>query len=602
MAQGDKLSSRQQIKAVMGVAKLSFRVAPVAVIFKLVGAIIDAVLPIVTTYYAALTTTALVSAYAGNEQAGKQAISYVIITASLGLVMTAWRSIDSYMQAKMRYLVEARVSDQMYSHFLALDFWRYDDKDTADLYDRALKFSNFFAWIFDRIASILSQLIGMTTAIIALAFFQPILALCVFLALAPGVYLQFRLSRRQVAHWNENVEVRRAQNMLEWHLGQPRWISELRLYGMVDFMLRHRRKLRDIDEKGRIEFERKFMPNRLAADALEAIVEVGALVWIVLQIIAKNQPVGQFVFVQQIVSRAMGSASSFASTLGNIDEDIANLFDYEQFMNLPSGITGNHVLIEPPKTIEFKNVSFTYPGSKKQEALDNISLTINANEHIAIVGENGAGKSTLIKLLTGLYKPTSGSVLVDGRELSSIDIASWHRQLGVLQQEFIHYNFANARDNVRFGSVEEKQDDIRLQNAIKEAEAEKFISKLPKGFDTYVNNWMQDSDGNKGVELSGGQWQRLALARDFYRNAPIIILDEPTSAIDALAESRIFNRLFADSKRTVVTISHRMSTVEKADIIYMLEDGKLIESGTHTQLIKKNGRYLRMFSSQIKEG
>ena len=598
MAETKKLTGKQQFKAVLGVARLSFNVAPSAVIFKLSGAIVDAVLPIITTYYASLTTTALVSAYAGDKQAGDHAIRYVLITAGLGLVLTTWKSLDNYVQTKMRYLVEARVSDQMYSHFLALDFWRYDDKDTADLYDRALKFSNFFAYIFDRIASVLSQLIGMVTAIVALAFFQPLLALCVFIALAPGVILQFRLSRKQIAHWNENVEVRRAKNMLEWHLGQPRWISELRLYGMVNFMLRHRRSLRDADEKGRIEFERQFIPSRLIADALEAVVQVGALVWIVLQIIAKKQSVGQFVYVQQIVSRAMGSASSFASTLGSIDEDIANLFDYEQFMKLQSGVTGSNVLSGPPQLIEFKNVSFSYPNAK-QKALNNVSFNIKAHEHIAIVGENGAGKSTLIKLLTGLYKPTSGTILVDGMDLNDIDIASWHRLLGVLQQEFIQYSFANTRDNVRFGAVEEVFDEARLQQSLKEAEAEKFTSKLPKGLDTYVNTWMEDSEGNKGVNLSGGQWQRLALARDFYRNSPIVILDEPTSAIDALAESRIFDRLFADSKRTVVTISHRMSTVEKAGTIYMLEDGKLVEAGTHSDLVKTKGRYYRMFKSQI---
>ncbi len=598
MADKQKLTTPQQAKAILGVARLSFTVAPVAVIFKLGGAVIDAVLPIVTTYFAALTTSALVSAYGGDHEAGQRAIEYVLITAGLGLVMTIWRSIDNYMQSKMRYLVEAKVSDRMYAHFLALDFWRYDDKDTADLYDRALKFSNFFAWIFDRIASVLSQLIGMVTAIIALALFQPLLALVVFIALLPGVFLQFRLSRRQIAHWNEHIEVRRAQNMLEWHLGQPRYIAELRLYGMVDFLLGHRRNLRDTDEKGRIAFERQFMPSRIAADVLEAVVEVGSLIWIVLQIVARNHPVGQFVYVQQIVSRATGSASSFATTLGNIDEDIANLFDYELFMQLPKGNQAGKKLTMPPQEITFQDVSFKYPGTAKK-VLDNISFTIHAHEHIAIVGENGAGKSTLIKLLSGLYQPTSGTILVDGVNLSDIDIASWHRQLGVLQQDFIHYNFANARDNVRFGAVDEPFDKNRLDASLKDAEAQVVIDALPKGLDNYVNNWMEDDQGNKGVDLSGGQWQRLALARDFYRRAPIVILDEPTSAIDALAESRIFNRLFADRARTVLAISHRMSTVKKAHVIYMLERGKIIETGTHTELVGKKGRYYRMFESQI---
>lgn len=593
-----KLSTREQIKAITGVAALSFKIAPGAVLFKIGGALFDAILPLLTTYYAALTTTALVEAYTGNHDASKRVITYIIITALLGLAMTVWRSLDNYVQAKMRYLVEARVSDQMYAHFLALEFWRYDDKDTIDLYDRALKFSNFFAWIFDRLAQVIAELFGVIAAVVALALFEPILALVVLIALAPGIYLQFKLSRKQIAHWNENVEARRAQNMLESQFEQPKLIAELRLYGMVDHLMGLRRKLRDTDEKGRLGFEKSFIPGRLAADALEAVVEVGALVWIVLQIAARNQSVGQFVYVQQIISRAMGSASALARTISSIDEDIANLFDYQQFIQLPT-ITGDGIqLPASPKTIEFQDVSFAYPDAK-HNALSNLSLTIHANEHVAVVGENGAGKSTFIKLLTGLYTPTEGRILVDGVDLKDIDIATWHKQLGVLQQEFIHYNFASARDNVRFGAIDKPYSKERLTEALRAAEAETFTAKLPRGLDTYVNTWMKDAAGHKGVDLSGGQWQRLALARDFYRQAPIVILDEPTSAIDALAEGRIFKALFEQSSRTIITVSHRLSTIERADNIYMFEEGQLIESGTHAELKKAKKHYYQMFQGQM---
>lgn len=594
-----RLSASEQVKAIAGVAALSFRIAPSAVLFKLGGAIFDAVLPIATTYYAALTTTALVAAYAGNEAAGDQAIKYVIITALLGLGMTVWRSLDNYIQAKMRYLVTARISDKMYTHFLSLEFWRYDDKETIDLYDRALRFSNMYAYVFNRLADIASQLIGMVAAVAALALFEPLLALAVFVALFPGVYLQFRLSRKQIAHWNDNIEVRRAQVMLEDHFGRPKMISELRLYGMVGYLMGHRNILRDKDEKGRLDFEKRFIPSRLLADALEALVELGSLIWIVTQIIARNHPVGQFVYVQQVVSRAMGNASGLASTLGNLDEEMANLFDYQQFMSLPTGSAEGIVLAEAPKVVEFKNVSFKYSGAKRY-ALKNVDLVISTKEHIAIVGENGAGKSTFVKLLTGLYSPTEGHILIDGVDIADINLVSWHKQLGVLQQEFIHYNFANARDNVRFGAVDEQVTEERIGRAIESAEAKDFISKLPQGLNNYVNNWMEDGKNNKGVDLSGGQWQRLALARNFYREAPIIILDEPTSAIDALAESRIFDRLFDDSKRTLITISHRMSTIERASKIYMFEEGVMVESGTHLDLKKRKGRYYRMFEKQIK--
>ncbi len=601
MAETEKksLTLREQLRAVLGVAKISFKAAPGAVIFKLAGSLVDALLPIATTYFAALTTTALADAYNGKPGAKEQIITYVIITAALGLVMTVWRSLDTYVQSKMRYVVETRVSNQMYEHFLSLDFWRYNDKDTADLYDRAKKFSQFFAWIFDRIATIISQLIGAVSAVIALGFVNWWLALGIFLALIPGVYVQFRLSRRQVKHWNDHVETRRMLALIEWNMLEPRFISELRLYNMVDHLLRLRLRLRDEDEKKRLEIERQNVPLTLLSDVLAAGAEVGALLWVSLQVIAHKQPLGQFIYVQQMVSRAISSASSLVSTLAGIDEDVANLFDYERFMQLPVRKPHGAVLTTAPKAITFDNVSFHYPAEGSPDVLQGISLQIQQNQHIAIVGENGAGKSTLIKLLTGLYSPTSGSVRLDDTSVDDIDVVSWHRQLGVLQQDFISYGFATARENVEFGDVDAPKDEAKLQEALRDAEAAEFLRKLPKGVDSYINNWMEDDDGNKGTDLSGGQWQRLALARDFYRAAPIIILDEPTSAIDALAEARIFERLFKGRQRTVITISHRLSTIKKADVIYMLEDGKLVETGTYEELVSKKGSFYTMFKSQL---
>ena len=593
-----KLSTREQARAIIGVAKLSFKTAPGAVTFKLGGAILDAVLPFVITYFAALTTTALADAYAGDKDAADRVLLYVLITAGLGLFMTVWRSIDQYIQAQMRFVVEAKVSDRMYEQFLSLEFWRYDDKDTADLYDRAQRFSSFFAYVFDRIAGIISQFITMIAGIVALTLVNVWLAVFVLVALIPGVYLQFKLSRTQVDHWNKNVDVRRSRGMIEWSLLQPKMLAELRLYGIVNYLLQLRSKLRDKDERTRIDFERKYMAQRLMADGLEAVAEVSSLVWVTTQIITHSQPVGQFLYVQQVVSRAIGGANGFVSDLSGIDEDIANLFDYEQFMQLPVRHGGSRQLAEKFDSIELKHVSFHYPGNEDHNVLRDISLTINHNQHVAIVGENGAGKSTLVKILTGVYHPTKGNILVNGDDLKEYDIASWHKKLSVLQQDFIKYRFTTVKENVRFGDISKTES---VESYLKQAEAYDFVQKLPKDIENYVDNWMEDDEGNKGTDLSGGQWQRLALARSFYRNSPIIILDEPTSAIDALAEARIFEQLFKEKKKTIITISHRVTTVEKADVIYMIEDGEVVEQGTHKELVSLKGKYFTMFKAQLHE-
>lgn len=593
-----RLTLRPYAKAVAQVLRVSFRASPAAVVMKVLGSLISAVLPLVTTYFAALTTTALAAAYAGDSAAGQQAIVYVIITAALGLLWGAFNSVDRYIQQLMSFKVGAIVGDQMYERFLALEFWRYDDKETVDLYDRAKRFSDSYARVLDRIAAIFTQLISVLLAIGALLLVSWWIAVIVLVAIVPSVYLQFKLSREQIAHWNTQVDSRRQRRMIETNLLRPQHIAEMRLYGIVRHLMDLRSRLRDADERRRLDFQRRYIPKQLAADALQYGAEVVSLIWVVGQIIARAQPVGQFLYVQQIVSRALSTANNLVTSLSSIDEDLANLKDYELFMDLPAHTDRSPQLLAAPRVVELRDLRFTYTGSET-EVIRGISMTIREGQHVAIVGENGAGKSTLIRILAGLYAPDSGQVLLDGVDLASVDVTSWHRHLAVLSQEFLKYEFATAADNIRFGDVESPRDDQRIRRAAADAEALEFINKLPNGLENHVSNWMEDPRGRKGSGLSGGQWQRLAMARNFYRDASFMVMDEPTSAIDALAEHRIFTRLFADRSSTIIAISHRLATIEKADIVYMLEDGQIAEQGTHKELVALRGRYFRMFESQL---
>lgn len=593
-----KLTRKERVVAIWNVAKITYRASPGAVIMQLARSIVDAILPIVTTYFAALTTTELVAAVEGVPGAEIQTIIYVVITASFGVIMMIWSSIERYVMQVMQYKIEAAISDKMYEHFLALDFWRYDDKETKDVYDKASQFARFFPYVFDRLSSVVSQIIGLIAAVIAIALVNWILGIIILLAVIPNLLIQVRLSRLQIDHWNGNVETRRARGMLEWEILRPESMAELRIYGVIRHLLGMRKKYRDKDDRQRIDFERQFIWKRLGADILQSVVELGALIWTVFQIIDKTLPIGHFIYIQQMVSRVMSSANGFVTTLSNLDEDLANLFDYQQFMAMPAAQYGTKTLPSVPAEIEFNNVSFHYPQNDV-EVLKGVSLTIRRGQHIAIVGENGAGKSTFIKLLTGLYAPSEGSVLFDGTPIEEFDISEWHRHLGVLQQEFIMYSFASARDNVYFGDVLHRFNEERFSEAVKNAQAKKFLEKLPNSYDTFVSTWMEDDHGHKGVDLSGGQRQRLALARNFYRDNEVIILDEPTSAIDAAAEEKIFKHLFRETNKTVVTISHRLNTVKRADVIYVLEAGVLVEQGTHEELVAKQGAYYRMFESQL---
>ena len=594
-----KPTIRQLIRALYSVAKTSLRIAPGMSVLQVTGSAISAGLPIATTYLAALTTTALAEAYAGDRAAGNRVVWLVAAAALSGVLMAAWGIFERYASELMRFRIKTAMSDVMYERFCAIEFWRYDDKDTIDMYERAKEFAQFFPYIFARLADVVTHTFTFVFTVWALIAINAWLGLAVVLAAVPSVIVQFRLSQLNANHWRENVETRRRASWIEWEMLKPQKMIDLRLYGLVRHLLDMRMALLEKDQKTRIDFERKFLAKRLGAELFQAVVEVGALVWVVYEIVAHRQPIGQFLFVQQTAGRALGSVSSLVSTVNSMDEDLANLFDYQRFMELPIAKQGGKTVPALHRDIRFKDVSFRYPGSDTL-VLDRINLTIKRGQHVALVGENGAGKTTLLKLLAGLYKPVSGEVVVDGVPLKSVDVQTWHRQLGVLSQNFTQYDFATAAENVWFGDVSKTPSQERVNAALREAEAAKFVAKLPKGVDSYVNQWMESDDGVKGVDLSGGQWQRLALARNFYRDSPIIILDEPTSAIDALAEARIFDRLFQQKQKTIITVSHRLSTIEKADMIFMLAHGKVVEHGTHAELVAQHGAYYHMFESQLR--
>ncbi len=315
------------------------------------------------------------------------------------------------------------------------------------------------------------------------------------------------------------------------------------------------------------------------------------------KVIQGTLSVGQFTLVFQQTMTLAFSAEEILNLYASMAARTKYVDKYFDFLNTKKIITSpaKAIPIPPspvPPVIEFKNVAFRYPKTERY-ILKNFSLTIHPGEKVALVGENGAGKTTLIKLLLRFYDVTEGEILINGINIKEVHLEEWHKYIGALFQDFIKYQFT-FKENVYLGNLEETNNETLLKEAIKKSGADSYVKNLPDNIDQVVGKMFEG-----GIDLSGGQWQKLALARAFFRNAPILVLDEPTSTIDAKAEYEIFENVQKLQKdKTVIIISHRFSTVRNADRILVLDEGKIIEEGNHEKLMKKKGLYAELFNIQ----
>lgn len=307
--------------------------------------------------------------------------------------------------------------------------------------------------------------------------------------------------------------------------------------------------------------------------------------------------IGQFTLIFQQSLTMTLSAEEILNVYSSLSSRNKYLEKYFEFMNTKPKITSpTHpsTFIDSPRppVIEFKNVGFKYPESERY-ILKHFNLTISSGEKIALVGENGAGKTTLIKLLLRFYDVTEGEILINNVNIKDVDLKVWHTYIGALFQDFIKYQFT-FKENIYLGNLDKGDNIELLKKAIEKSGAEAYLEDLPKGLNQQLGKMFDN-----GVDLSGGQWQKLALARTFFRDAPLLILDEPTSAIDAKAEFEIFQKVQnLQQDKTVIIISHRFSTVRNADRILVLDEGKIVEEGNHAHLMKKKGLYAELFEIQ----
>jgi len=307
--------------------------------------------------------------------------------------------------------------------------------------------------------------------------------------------------------------------------------------------------------------------------------------------------IGDFTLFLGLAATFTSALSAFLNSLGQFKHKSLEVDDFRSFIEFKVEEEGDFLPVPDCDgyTFEFRNVSFTYPN-QTTKALDNVSFVLNPGDSLAIVGENGAGKTTLIKLLIGAYEPSDGVILINDQPFSRIDRESYLGQLGALFQDYARYEFATLGENVWFGDVDKKYDKKAVREALKDADLQDLAEKYEKGLDQIMS---KDFDEKYTTDLSGGQWQRLSIARAFFRSPNVLLLDEPTAAVDAKSEYEIFQNIIKKQQgKSTIIISHRFSTVRKAQQIIVLDKGTITESGTHEELLAQNGTYAEMFKLQ----
>jgi ATP-binding cassette, subfamily B, bacterial len=549
--------------------------------------LIAGTLPAGIAFTGARIVDAVVVAIQSAPNDARAVIEWVILEGILVAALAAAQRGMSLCQSLLRAQLGQRVNVMILEKALTLDLAQFEDAEFYDKLTRARREASV------RPLSLVMRTFGLIQNLVSLASYGALLVQ--FSGWAVVILVLCGLPAFRLFRWRSPET--RMQMYLETVIAREDHAKEVKLFGLGPLLLQ---RYRDIYTK-LYQADRDLTVRRdtwgFFLGLLGTIALYGAYAWIALTTITARITLGQMTMYLMLFRQGQSAVSAGLSSIGGMYEDnlyLSTLYEYLETPVAPH--TGTAVAGSLPHDgIRFENVSFAYPDSQ-QPTLANIDLHIKPGESLALVGENGSGKTTLIKLLTRLYPPTSGRILLDGRDLQEWDEAALRQRIGVIFQDFARYQLM-VGENVGAGDVRYFQDETRWQDAAEKGMAASVIATLPRGFQTQLGKWFKE-----GRELSGGQWQKIALSRAFMRSqADVLVLDEPTAAMDAAAEATIFEhfrKLTTD--KIAILISHRFSTVRMADQIVVLQDGHIIERGAHATLMQQNGHYAHLFSLQAK--
>ncbi|NTV62827.1 MAG: ABC transporter ATP-binding protein [Oscillochloris sp.] len=518
-------------------------------------------------------------------------VEFVLIT--LGSILSQSRSLVEHM---LNARLTNRINTAIIRKALALDLHYFEDAQFYDKLQNARRESNWRALsIINTSFNIAQGSITLASFAAALIAFSPLVALILFGASIPAFVAQTKYSRLNFRLLTWRAPEFRRMNYLEHLLTVDHSAKEIKLFGLGEPLLARYQ-----------QFFWKFYHEDEALARKRSLISVlwgllasasyyGCYAWIVYRTVAGEISIGDMTLYLTVFRQSQTTFQGMFYNTSQLYESglfLENLFGFLALTPQMRSGAGRQVPRPIVQGFEFRNVSFRYPD-REDWALHGVNLRVNPGEKLALVGANGAGKTTLIKLLTRLYDPTEGEILLDGVDLREYDLDDLRDCIGVIFQDFVRYQLT-ARENIGFGQIKDLENEARIISAAQRGGADEVMAKLADGYDTLLGRWFE-----KGAELSGGQWQKIALGRAFMRDSEVLVLDEPTSALDAEREYEIFQRFRElTAGRIAFLISHRFSTVRMADRIVVIEGGRVAELGSHAELIALGGTYARLFNLQ----